>query len=72
MSEIGATGLPGARGFLGQPAIPFVASSPEAARARKRSESVPAHAVLLAMSSCTNVATGSASMTASIAVLRLA
>ena len=60
-----------ARGFLGHPAV--VSSAPSlAAMARRRSEALPVHVLRTAMISRTKAATGSASMTPSIADRRLA
>src|SRR5262249_14963109 len=61
-----------ARGFFGHPAVLSGTPSPAAIRARRRSEALPVHVLRTAMISRTKAATGSASMTPSIAARRLA
>jgi hypothetical protein len=61
-----------ARGFFGHPAVLSGTFSPAAVRARRRSEALPVHVLRTAMISHTKAATGSASMTPSIAARRLA
>ena len=62
-----------ARGFLGQPALLRETSSPaQSAQAIRRSEVLPVQLRRSAMISRTQAATGSVSMTLSIAALRFA
>src|SRR5262245_4045866 len=51
-----------ARGVFGQPALLLQSSSPAKSAARKRSAALPVHALCLAKSPRTHVATGSASI----------